>query len=152
MSKLRDHFPRRMSREYAGRCLTSGQVLYLYSDFTNPPKEKYLILAHQGMRPLLFVINSRIGPYIASRPDLLECQIQLNASDYGFLDHDSFASCGEVIDCFTESEIKNQIVADFCRIKGELTSTTKQEIICVVQNARTINTRHKRLIVASLSP
>lgn len=152
MSSLGDHFPQQARQEYADRYLKPGQVLYLYSSFTNPPKEKYLVLAHPGTRPLLFVINSRIGRFIANRPDLLKCQVKLKVSDYDFLDHDSFVNCGEVIEHFTESEIKNQIVADVYRVKGELTLATKQDIIRVVKSAKTIPNQQKRLIINSLTP
>ncbi len=152
MSSLGDHFPQHTRQEYVSRHLKPGQVLYLYSTFTTLPKEKYLILAHQSTRPLLFVINSQIGPFIANRPALLKCQVKLSASDYDFLDHDSFANCGQVIDYFTESEIENQVIADVRRVKGELTLATRRGIVRVVEKAKMIANRHKRLIIESLKP
>jgi hypothetical protein len=61
MPSLGDFFPQDDKEEYVNRNLKPGQILYLFSKFTNPPKEKYLVLACPGSTPLLFVINSRIS-------------------------------------------------------------------------------------------
>ena len=150
MGKLGDLFPKSEKQKYIGRQLQPGQVLYLFSGFTSPPKEKFLVLACPGTKPLLFVINSKVHPFIANRPDLLRCQVKLSASDYDFLDHDSFINCGEVIDYFELKKVQEQVLADVGRIRGELNTVTKREIIRVVKGARTISKRHKKLIVNAL--
>ena len=43
-----------------------------------------------------FLINSEIHPYILKRPLLLACQVEIKASDYSFLDHDSYIACNEL--------------------------------------------------------
>lgn len=150
MGKLGDLFPEDEKRKFIDRHLRPGQVLYLHCRFTNPQKDKYLVLVHLGTRPLFFVINSEIHDYIASRPDLLRCQVQLSAADNDFLRHDSVLNCGEVIDRFSEDQVRDQVLADMSRISGELSESTKKEIIRVVRGARTISPRHKGLIVESL--
>ena len=150
MGRLGDFFPEHERQEYAGRHLRPGQVLYLFCGFTNPPKDKYLVLAHPGARSLVFVVNSQIHPFIANRGHLLGCQVRLNDSEYDFLDHDSYVNCSEVIDYLTDREIREQISADVSRVKGELSASTKRKIVRVVQEAKTISPRHKRLIVDSL--
>ena len=150
MGRLGDFFPEHEKRNYIDRQLKPGQVLYLFCGFTNPQKEKYLVLACPGTRPLLFVINSGIHPFIARQPDLLKCQVWLSTSDYNFLEHDSFVNCAEVIDEFDESEIREQILADVGRIRGELNITTKRAIVQAVQGSKTVSARHKRLIIDSL--
>jgi len=102
MGILGDLFPEHERQKYIGRHLEPGQVLFLFCKFTNPQKEKYLVVACTGKRPLLFVINSRIHPFIEKQPVLLKCQVKLSASDYDFLDHDSFVDCSKVIDDSTE--------------------------------------------------
>ena len=152
MGVLGDRFPDRQIQSYVGRCLNPGRVLYLFCGFTTPPKDKYLVLLCPRVtpRPLLFFINSRIRPYIQRHPDLLNCQVLLEASHYSFLSHDSFIDCSKVIDRFDCSAIRSQLVNDIGRIKGELDRDTKREIIQVVQLARTISPHHKRLIIESL--
>ena len=104
MGKLGDFFPDEEKSQYADRQLKPGQVVFIFSGFTNPPKEKYLVIGHLGEKPLLFVINSSVHPYIQSRPDMLKCQVLLAASDYGFLDHDSYVDCSQVIDSVAETD------------------------------------------------
>ena len=74
----------------------------------------------------------------------------IQASDYGFLDHDSFIDCGNVYRLY-QSDIEDEIRAEPTTIKGELHASTKQEILQVVQEATTISKRDKNLIVAGLS-
>lgn len=150
MSKLGDYFPSDEKQKFVEKHLKPGQILYLFCDFTTPSKDKYLVLTCPGSKPLLFIINSEIHPFIEKRPELKKCQIKLNASDYDFLDHDSYINCSKVIDDFTEEDIVNQIFHDIRRIQGELTETTKQEVIKVVESAKTIDKRTKAIIIASL--
>lgn len=150
MGNFGDLLPEDKKREYIDRHLKPGQVLYLECGFTKPRKSKFLVLVHMGKRPLFFVINSNIHPYIRSRPHLLACQVVLKASDYDFLKWDSVLDCSDVIHYFGETVVRDQILEEMNRVKGELTTSTKQEIIGVVQGARTISQRYKRWIVESL--
>lgn len=147
---LGNFFPQDEREDYVNRHLNPGQVVYLFSRFTNPHKEKYFVIAYYGRRPLLFAINSRIHPYIANRSDLSRCQVRLGAADYDFLNHDSYINCSEVIDFFDEDEIKQQILGELSRIKGELTQTAKREIVQAVKRARMISKWHKELIIQAL--
>jgi len=150
MGRLGDFFPEDEKQEYIKRRLRPGQVLYLFCEFTNPQKEKYLVLACPGNRPLLFIINSAIHPFIAGRPYLLKCQVRLSASDYDFLDHDSFIDCSKVIDDFHNTQVREQILDDITRVKGELNANAKRNIVRVVRDAKTISQHRKRQIVDSL--
>lgn len=104
MATLGDYFPQKEKEQYIDEHLQPGQILYLFCDFTTPPKEKYLVLACPGQNPLLFMINSEIHPFITARPELSKCQIKLDASEYE-LDHDSYINCSKVIDEFSEEDI-----------------------------------------------
>jgi len=149
---LGDRFPEHEKQAYVDRHLRPGQVLYLYCDFTTPPKGKYVILACPDVRPrpLLFIINSLISPYIQRHPELLNCQVLLAALDHPFLAHDSYINCSNVVDYFDYSEIRAQLVNDVGRIRGELSPIATRDVIQVVRAARTISPHHKKLIVQSL--
>lgn len=128
---LGDFFPEGDKENYVNRHLKPGQVVYLFSHFTNPPKEKYLVIAYYGTNPLLFTINSKIHPYIASRPDLSKCQVSLRAMDYDFLDHDSYINCSKVVDSFSEDEIRRQWWGSFVTwVKQYLAWTGSQVSAC----------------------
>jgi hypothetical protein len=149
MATLGDYLPQKEKEQYIDEHLQSGQILYLFCDFTTPPKEKYLVLACPGHHPFLFMINSDIHPFIAARPELRKCQIRLDASEYD-LDHDSYINCSKVIDEFSEEDIYRQLGRDLSRIKKELTQKTKQEMIQVVSTAKTIKKHIKTLIIQAL--
>lgn len=151
VSILGNYVPEDLRREFVDSQLIPGQVLYLFDSFVTPPKNKYLVVACSGRRPLLFRINSNINDFTANRPDLRACQVRVTISDYDFLDHDSYIDCSKVVDDFEEADIKEQLCGDIGRIKGELNSISKKKIVQVTQNARTISPRHKCLIAEALS-
>ncbi len=152
MGRLGNHFPDDQKREYARASLVAGQVFYLWCDFTTTPKDKYVVLVCPDTEsPLFFVVNSSVHPFVARKPDVAECQVELRACDYDFLHHDSFLNCAEVIDCFSEAELVGQLQAGLDRIKGRLNDATAKCVIKVVQNARTISPRHKKAIRSALS-
>ena len=150
MSKLGDSFPRAERDEYVVRHLRPAQILHLFCEFVSPQKDKYLLLAHVADRPLLFAINSRIPVFVERSPDLRASQIKMSASLHDFLEHDSFINCAEVIRYFSLAEVREQLLNDVGRIKGELAAATTKRVIQAVGDAKTISARHKKLIIASL--
>lgn len=132
------------------RQLQPGRVLYLWCDFPEVSKDKYLVFLYPDAYPLLFIINSAIHPYILARSQLLSCQVKIIATDYDFLDRDSYINCADVQTLFSHDEIRAQLLSDIRRIKGMLLESTKREIVRVVQTAKTISPKHKRMIVSAL--
>lgn len=68
--------------------------------WTGVDHEKFLIVGGVANDRILVctgMINSQINQYIMKRPNLLACQVKLKASDYDFLDHDSYANCAQPI-------------------------------------------------------
>lgn len=150
MRKLGDHFPDEDKMEYVRRQVAPGHVLCLFCEFTVPPKEKYLAVVSAEPRPLLFVVNSSVGEFVRQRPDLLKCQVLLSAADYGFLTHDSYLDCSNVIDCIDQNVIAHQVTRDIGRIKGDLNGATRARVVEVVRQAKTISPRHKAAIEDAL--
>lgn len=134
------------------RHLTPGRVLYVSCEFTNPRKNKYLVLLCPDTqpRPLLFVINSRISEYLRKRPHLLQCQVPISTKDYDWLHHDSYIDCSQVIEEVELASITSQMIEDVSRIKGELNSSTCCHILAVLQNAKTISKSHQQSIIEAL--
>jgi len=150
MGILGQYFSDEDRNNYIVRQLIPGRVIYIFCPFTDPPKEKFLIIVYWGTKPLLFVVNSRVPEFIKRKPELSKCQVPITSLDYDFLDHDSFINCSEVYDSLESSEIINQIYLELGRIKGELSVTTKRQIIAVVRDAKTVSANHKRLIIDAL--
>jgi len=149
MGKLGDRFPAEQRQAYINRHLVPGQVLYLFCGFTRPPKEKYLVLVCAGAEPLLFVVNSSVHPFIASRPELRRCQVNLSASEHPFLDHDSVINCAEVIRAADQPDMLDQLARDIGRIKGMLSEGTQKQVLAAVRKARTISAADRRAIEAA---
>jgi hypothetical protein len=117
-----------------------GRVLYLFCNFTQPPKEKYLLVVSTNPIILMFVINSEINPFKASKAHLLKAQLPVTITEHDFLDHDSFIDCSQVItqNDFRLEEIHKQVLKDMTRIKGTITPLLAQNILDVVTLSRTL--------------
>ncbi len=74
------------------------------------------------------IINSRINPFVQKRPKLLARQVKISASDYGFLDHDSYINCAQ------PWKVESVYFRDF-RQKGCLSDTDLRK--CTADNKPT---------------
>lgn len=151
MTVLGNLFPEDVRRESAVRQLTAGRVLYLTCDFTKPRKDKFVVVVAPEDPPLLLVVNSKIAAFINAQPHLRDCQVALLTTDHDFLRRDSFLDCSKTIDSMGREEIIGQLVADFSRIKGELSATARSQALEAIRRARTISKAHKRRIFANLT-
>ena len=104
------------------------------------PKDKFVVIVHKDPEPWGFFINTGIRQFIQKRPELLVCQVSIKATDYKFLDHDSYVDCAELY-LFEDTELRDAI--------GPVNKQTKIEIKKAVAVSKTIIVRHKKLILAS---
>ena len=149
MPTLGDSFPESSRRTFLEEQFGPGSILYLFCDFTHPPKEKYLAVV--SVTPLLvFVVNSSVNQYIKARPHLEVCQVTLANADYAFLSQDSFLNCSQVIDSLRVEDAMNQLMADTSRIPGALDLATVQKVASVVCATGLISTRHRYAIEDAL--
>lgn len=151
MTVVGNAFPEDVRRESAVRQLTAGRVLYLTCDFTNPKKDKFVVMVALEDPPLLLVVNSKVAAFINATPHLRDCQVTLHAADHDFLSHDSFLDCSQTVDSMSREEIVGQLVADLSRIKGELSGAARSQALEAIGRARTISDIHKRRILAALT-
>ena len=92
--------------------------------------EKFLIVAGIDKDKILVcsvMINSRINQYILKRPRMLACQLEIKASDYDFLSHDSYINCAQPIKArfehFKNNELKYCGIlndSDLCRVRHQV--------------------------------
>jgi len=130
--------------------LTPGRVIHLFCGFTNPAKEKFLVLASVEPGPLCFLINSRITDYITKREYLAKCQVLINREHHSFLTHDSYIDCTQ---CHTVGmdEIYKQLERSVDRIKDTVTDEVKGQIVAAVKFSPTLSPRHKKAILSALT-
>lgn len=72
-----------------------------------------------------FLINTDINPHILDRPVLLTCQINIRASDYKFLDHNSYINCVDLLP-FEENELSNFRCGINIMTKAEIKKAVKE--------------------------
>ena len=106
--------------------------------YTSPRKLKFIVIVCKDVEHMGFLINTKISPYISNRPHMLECQIALSKSDYGFLFHDSYLDCATIY-AFNDDEL----VVGLEMVNNK----TKTEIKEVVSKAKMITKRHKKMIL-----
>ena len=146
-----DQFPLEEKEAFLNRTLIPGTILYLFCEFTSPPKFKYGILACIDPEPILLIINSEISSWLQQRPAMRDCQVTLRQEEYSFLRHDSFVDCTKAIRVFALTDLKSQLLEDLDRIKGQITRETREAIVYAVKTGNTIENRIKLWIIQALA-
>lgn len=150
MSSLGDLFPFSIRRERVESLLTPGCVIRIDVKFPELTKPKFLVLVSGDDSDYLsFLINSEIHPYIASKPNLLQCQVPISASSHNFLHHDSHIACHEVF-LLRKEDVIRSILADPTSIKGIISQLLRDEIKAAVTLAKTIDNNKKKRIISVL--
>jgi hypothetical protein len=151
MVSAKSFTPDQLKAKFIEENLIPGCFIYLFCEFTTPPKDKYFLVASTNPLVLLFIVNSNINPFIANRPKLLESQVLLKNQDYGFLKHDSYLACHEVINYFTLDNIKEELNKDLSRIKGRLNVATRDEIVKILNKNISLTLEQRVIIIKSLN-
>jgi hypothetical protein len=104
--------------------------------YTTPVKNKYIAIVCFNPNPHGFIINSKISPFIQKRPELLACQVPISVEKYGFLGHDSYINCSNILS-FKESQLKSI---------QKIQNNTRNDIKKVVSTTKLIAPIYKKLI------
>lgn len=132
--------------------LKAGVVIKLHCDFTNPPKQKrLLVVAVNRGRPLLFVINSDPTDFAKNHKHLIKQHLPLKASDENFLDHDSYLDCSTAYDNFDRDDIERALAQDTTLILGDLAGQTAPTVLETVADSPTLSPVHINAISDELS-
>lgn len=151
MVALGDHFPADAVREHVARQLVPGCVIRITVAFAQTTKPKFLVLV--GDRDpdyLMFIVNSRMHPFVASRPHLAQCQVTIDAANHPFLDHDSQVACNEVL-ALKRTDVLRELAGDVSCIKGQVSQPVRDQILSAVKFAKTLSADEKDEIIRSLS-
>ena len=137
--------------KYVERNLRPSVVVKLFCQFTNPPKEKRLVIVGIQSELLLFVINSNIPRFYENKPHLKSQQIKLDNQQEIYLDPDSWLDCSEVSKDFSLEEVKEILLNDNSRILGKLSNNVISQIMDVVSESETLETRHINTIISEIT-
>jgi hypothetical protein len=147
---LADAFSADERRESFRRQFRPGVVVKLFCKFTDPQKEKRLLIVSVEPYPLFFVINSNTNEYKQKRPHLLRQQLLLQQSHYPFLEHDSYVDCSKVRGDFSKAEIEGIISRESKRLLGMINEDAVADVLTTVNDSVTLEPRHKTKIINDL--
>jgi hypothetical protein len=129
-----------------------GRILRLFCSFTNPPKEKFVVVVATHPFCLGFLINSNPTALQKSKKHLSDELIGVSARDgYAFLTNPQ----PSVLDCTFAAdldfdEMVAQLTQDSSRVLGLITDATRKQIIDVVGESMTLEGGISKIIVKNL--
>ena len=130
-----------------------GRVLRLFCSFTNPPKEKFVVVVATHPFCLGFLINSNPTALQRTKRHLSDELINVSAQDgYAFLTNPQ----PSVLDCTFAAdldfdEMVAQLTQDSSRVLGLITDATRKQIIDVVGESMTLEGGISKIIVKNLT-
>lgn len=130
-----------------------GRILRLFCSFTNPPKEKFVVVVATQPFCLGFLINSNPTALQKSKKHLSDELISVSAQDgYAFLTNPQ----PSVLDCTYAADLDfdetvAQLTQDFSRVLGLITDATRKQIIDVVGESMTLEGGISKIIVKNLT-
>ena len=132
--------------------LVPGRVLRLFCSFTNPPKEKFVVIAATDPCLVGFLINTSPTDFQKKRPHLMAELIKVHANDgYPFLTNPtpSYLDC-TVAEDLDENDVLAQVEADPKRDLKMISDTTLAQIVGIVSTSVTLDSGTTRLILKGL--
>ena len=130
-----------------------GRILRLFCSFTNPPKEKFVVVVATHPFCLGFLINSNPTALQKSKKHLSDELIKVSAQDgYAFLTNPQ----PSVLDCTFAADLDfdetvAQLTQDSSRAFGLITDATRKQIIDVVGESMTLEGGISKIIVKNLT-
>jgi hypothetical protein len=130
-----------------------GRVLRLFCTFTDPPKEKYVVIVATQPFCLGFLINSSPTELQRSKKHLRDELVSLSRADgYDFLTNPQ----PSVLDCtlaadFAFDEVVAQLTQDSSRVLRIITDETRANIVQVVKESMTLEGGISKIILKNLS-
>lgn len=133
--------------------IVPGRILRLFCSFTNPPKEKLVVVVATNPICLGFLINSRPTDLQKSKKHLSDELIHVSKADgYNFLTNPQ----PSVLDCTFAADLDldetvAQLTQDPSRALGVVTDVTRAKIIEIVRESMTLEGGIAKIIVKNLT-
>lgn len=137
---------------YVKQRLVPGAIFHHYCEFTNPAKNKFIVIVRAQSPTIIFLINSNINSWLQGRPDLRDCQVGIHESDHrDFLSHDSFLDCTQAEQRVSLEQLEQAMMGDISIFKGWLTARERGAVLYAVGICRTLSPQEKGWVVEALS-
>ena len=133
--------------------IVPGRVLRLFCSFTNPPKEKYVVIVATNPFGLGLLINSSATSLQESKKHLSDELIPIGKENgYAFLTNPqpSILDCTYAAD-LDLNETVAQLTQDPSRALGLITDATRTQIIEIVKESMTLEGGIAKIIVKNLT-
>ena len=130
--------------------LVPGTVIKLNVWFEEGEKEKYLVLVSLSSEACCFIANSKINPFLARDPATNRAQVPMLLAEHGFMHHDSFVNCSEVVRYKTR-EVLADLIARPDWVMGQISLALKNGIVEALSLSSTIPPRESAPLIAALS-
>ena len=133
--------------------IVPGRVLRLFCSFTDPPKEKFVVVVATNPFCLGFLINSSATELQKSKKHLSDELIEISKTDgYDFLTNPQ----PSVLDCtfaadFDVDEIVAQLTQDPSRVLGFITEATSGQIVKIVKESMTLEGGIAKIIIKNVT-
>jgi len=133
--------------------IVPGRVLRLFCSFTDPPKEKFVVIVATNPINLGFLINSNATDLQKSKEHLSDELIQVSKADgYDFLTNPQ----PSVLDCTFAAdldldEMVAQLTQDPTRVHGMIANSTRSRIVEVLQGSINLEGGIAKIILKNLS-
>lgn len=137
--------------KYVRSSLVPGRILHIHCNFTDPPKNKFVVVVSTNPVLVLFVINSVISQWLDARADLRDRQVTTRQQDHAYLKRDSFLNCTEAIRQLEIEHVEHQLMEDTNSVKDMITASEREAILYAVKDCRTLSKREIQWITEALS-
>ena len=133
--------------------IVPGRVLRLFCSFTDPPKEKFVVVVATNPLCLGFLINSSATKLQKSKKHLSDELIEISKTDgYDFLTNPQ----PSVLDCtfaadLDVDEIVAQLTQDPSRVLGFITEATSERIVKIVKESMTLEGGIAKIIIKNVT-
>ena len=133
--------------------IVPGRVLRLFCSFTDPPKEKFVVVVATNPCYLGFLINSRATDLQKSKKHLSDELVSVSKVDgYDFLTNPQ----PSVLDCTFAADLDldetvAQLTQNPSRTLGLITDATRKQIINVMEKSMTLEGGIAKIIVRNLT-
>ena len=150
MVPLGERFPLTSRQAQVQKEFIPGCVIRVDVRFPHATKTKFLAIAYNDDEECLaFVINTKVHPLIEKKLDSRQSQVKIDCANHGFLGHDSYIACHEVL-TIRKPDIIKELIADPSKIKGRVSPEVREQIVSAVKFARTISKANKSKILPCL--
>lgn len=133
--------------------IVPGRVLRLFCSFTNPPKEKYVVIVATNPFCLGLLINSSATDLQESKRHLSDELVPIGKADgYDFPTNPqpSILDCTYAADLELD-EVVAQLTQDPDRSHGLITDATRKKIIAIMKESMTLEGGIAKIIIRNLT-